>query len=148
MLRLPPPLWALIYLLLAVGLSWLLGWPRMASDIGVPWGVALVVLGLAGPLWAANLFRRAGTEIQPTSQANKALITSGPYRYTRNPMYSGLVEITFGIALWTRLWPLFLVPIAVFLTANFVHIPFEEAKMRRQFGDAFDAYARRVRRWI
>jgi len=38
-------------------------------------------------------------------------------------------------------------PPLVFLTANFVHIPFEEAKLRRQFGEAFDAYARRVRRW-
>jgi len=41
-----------------------------------------------------------------------------------------------------------LAPVAVFLTANFVHIPFEEAKMRRQFGEAFDAYARRERRWV
>jgi protein-S-isoprenylcysteine O-methyltransferase Ste14 len=39
-------------------------------------------------------------------------------------------------------------PIAVFLTANFVHIPYEEAKMRRQFGAEYDAYVGRVRRWL
>jgi protein-S-isoprenylcysteine O-methyltransferase Ste14 len=41
-----------------------------------------------------------------------------------------------------------LAPLATFATANWVHIPFEEAKMRRQFGDAFDAYCAKVRRWI
>ena len=40
------------------------------------------------------------------------------------------------------------VPFAVFALANFVHVPFEEAKMRRQFGEAYDAYRRQVRRWV
>jgi protein-S-isoprenylcysteine O-methyltransferase Ste14 len=58
------------------------------------------------------------------------------------------VLVTFGIAIWVGAWPMFLAPIAVFATANSVHIPFEEAKMRRQFGAAFDEYVARVRRWI
>jgi protein-S-isoprenylcysteine O-methyltransferase Ste14 len=59
-----------------------------------------------------------------------------------------LVIVTLGIAFWVGAWPMFLAPIATFATANWVHIPFEEAKMRRQFGEAFDAYTRSVRRWI
>jgi protein-S-isoprenylcysteine O-methyltransferase Ste14 len=94
------------------------------------------------------LFRRAGTELQPTSQANQSLVTTGPYRFTRNPMYLGLVIVTFGIAIWIGAWPMFAAPIAVFTTATFVHIPFEEAKMRRQFGAAYDDYASSVRRWL
>ena len=43
---------------------------------------------------------------------------------------------------------MFLAPVMTFATANWVHIPFEEEKMRRQFADAFDAYARKVRRWL
>jgi protein-S-isoprenylcysteine O-methyltransferase Ste14 len=100
------------------------------------------------PLLAIMLFRRAKTEISPTSAANQALVISGPYRFTRNPMYLGLVVLTLGIAIWIGAWPMFIAPVAVFITANWVHIPFEEAKMRRQFGAAYDGYVGRVRRWI
>jgi protein-S-isoprenylcysteine O-methyltransferase Ste14 len=63
-------------------------------------------------------------------------------------MYLGLVTITLGIAFWIGAWPMFLAPIATFGTANWMNVPFEEAKMRRQFGAEFDAYVSRVRRWI
>ena len=76
------------------------------------------------------------------------LIATGPYRYTRNPMYLGLVIVSLGIAILIGAWPMFLAPIAVFATANWVHIPFEEAKMRRQFGSTYDDYVGRVRRWV
>ena len=56
--------------------------------------------------------------------------------------------VTLGIALWLGSWPMLLAPLMMLGTANFVHIPFEEAKMRRQFGDAYDVYTRKVRRWI
>ena len=97
---------------------------------------------------AVALFRREDTEINPVSATNRKLVISGPYRFTRNPMYLGLVAITLGIAFWIGAWPMFLAPIAVFATANWMNVPFEEAKMRRQFGAEFDAYVRRVRRWI
>jgi protein-S-isoprenylcysteine O-methyltransferase Ste14 len=63
-------------------------------------------------------------------------------------MYLGLTIFTLGIALCARSLPMFAVPVLVFATANWAHIPFEEAKMRRQFGVAFDDYTRTVRRWI
>jgi len=53
-----------------------------------------------------------------------------------------------GIAIWVGAWPMFIAPIALFATANWVHIAFEEAKMRRQLGTAYDSYVRRVRRWM
>ena len=125
-----------------------IGWPHVPGLPLVPLAVVLVILGIALAVTAAMLFRREGTEIDPTSAANRKLVTSGPFRFTRNPMYLGLVIVTLGIAFWVGAWPMFLAPVAIFATANWVHIPFEEAKMRRQFGDAFDTYGRRVRRWI
>jgi hypothetical protein len=101
-----------------------------------PLGIALVAIAFIPPVWAAGLFRREGTEINPTSPTNRALVTRGPYRFTRNPMYLGLITFALGVAVWVGAWPMFLAPIAVFATTNFVHIPFEEAKMRRQFGAA------------
>ncbi len=148
MVKLPPPIWALAYVLICAAVSWGLGWPRLPGLPLAPLGAALVVIGVVPPVLAALLFRREGTEINPTSPANHSLVTTGPYRFTRNPMYLGLVIIALGIAFWVGAWPMFAAPLAVFITCNWVHIPFEEAKMRRQFPAEFDAYTGRTRRWI
>ena len=149
MLKLPPPIWAMIFLALTAGASWGLDWPQ------TPWiphheavGMTIFFAGWIAPVWAFRLFRTRGAELDPTSEENRLLITDGPYAFTRNPMYLGLVIATFGMAIWVGTWPMLVAPVAVFLTANFVHIPFEEAKMRRQFDGAYDDYARRVRRWV
>ena len=148
MLKLPPPIWALIYLAAGAAISWGLGWPRPPGLPIAPLGAVLVALGFIPPVWAFVLFRREGTEVNPTSATNAKLVTAGPYAFTRNPMYLGMTIIALGIAVWVGAWPMFAAPLAAFATANFVHIPFEEAKMRRQFGADFDAYVARVRRWV
>lgn len=148
MLRLPPPVWALIYVLFAAGISWWFDWPKVPGFPLRLLGIVLVTIPWILPVWAIMVFRREDTEIDPTSPTNRKLVVTGPYRFTRNPMYLGLTIVTLGIALLVGAWPMFLAPIAVFITANSVHIPFEEAKMRRQFGPAFDDYVGRVRRWV
>lgn len=148
MVKLPPPIWMAIYLAIAAALSAAAGWPR-PPGLPIAWlGVALVVIGGALSVTAAMLFRREGTELNPTSPTNSKLVTSGPFRYSRNPMYLSLVVVSLGVAIWIGAWPMFLAPIATFVTANWGHIPFEEAKMRRQYGEAYDAYMRKVRRWV
>jgi protein-S-isoprenylcysteine O-methyltransferase Ste14 len=148
MLKLPPPVWGLIYLVVAGAVSWLYPW-RAVIDLRVLWlGIMLIIAGFALALTAFTLFRRRGTEIEPTSETNKQLVIEGPFHFTRNPMYLGLVIFTLGIAFCVGALPMFAVPVLVFATANWTHIPFEEAKMRRQFGAAYDEYTRRIRRWI
>jgi protein-S-isoprenylcysteine O-methyltransferase Ste14 len=148
MLNLPPPIWTLIYLLVAAAISYIAGWPGAPGLWLIGLGAALILGGLAVAIAAARLFRREGTEINPTSPSNRKLVTEGPFRFTRNPMYLGLTAISLGVAFCVGSWPMLLAPIAIFATANSVHIPFEEEKMRRQFGDAYDSYRRRVRRWL
>jgi protein-S-isoprenylcysteine O-methyltransferase Ste14 len=148
MLRFPPPVWTLIYIVVSTAISWLLAWPKIPGLPFAPLGIALVAVAPVLPLWAFMLFRREGTEIDPTSSTNRKLVITGPYRLTRNPMYLGLVMLALGIAIWVGAWPMFLAPIAVFATTNWAHIPFEEAKMRRQFGAAYAGYVAQVRRWI
>jgi len=102
MLKLPPPIWTLIYIAVCATISWLLGWP---TPPGLPLplvGICLVAISFIPPVWAIVLFRREGTEVNPTSPANRKLVTSGPYQFTRNPMYLGLVIFALGIALWGR----------------------------------------------
>ena len=148
MLKFPPPIWALAYVVIAYGLSRLAGGDPIPYLPGVPFAVVLIVAGVALSVSAAALFRREGTELNPASATNQKLVTSGPFRFTRNPMYLGLVLVTLGIAFWVGTWPMFLAPIATFATANWAHIPFEEAKMRRQFSPDFEQYTRKARRWI
>ncbi len=148
MVKLPPPAWALIYAVLAGAVSAAWPWRRLIDLRVLPLGVALLAGGLALSVWAALLFRAEGTELTPTSASNKKLVVRGPFRWTRNPMYLSIVIFTLGLALAIGSLPMFAVPLLVFATASLVHIPFEEAKMRRQFGAAFDDYVARVRRWI
>ena len=145
---LPPPIWAilaLVALYFASELPPFVNWPSWRSQ---PLGALIFILGMIGPAIAIFQFRRAGTEVSPTSQTNAKLVVAGIYRLTRNPMYLGLTIASFGLALFFGRPLMFLTPLFVFVITNWIFIPFEEAKMRRQFGDEFDAYAKRVRRWL
>jgi protein-S-isoprenylcysteine O-methyltransferase Ste14 len=146
MVRIPPPIWMFLFLAIAVAAGTF--YPSMPIVHWPLLGIALVLAGICLGAWSFGLFRQEGTELNPASETNRKLVTRGPYRFTRNPMYLGLTIVTLGIAFWVGALPMFAVPILVFLTANFVHIPFEEAKMRRQFGAGFDGYTAKVRRWL
>ena len=146
MVRIPPPIWMFLFLALAGAASWLLPWQAPLRSVWL--GVALVILGLVVSQSAFFLFQSEGTEVMPHSETNAKLVVRGPYRFTRNPMYLGLTIFSLGIAFWVGTPPMFAVPAFVFATCNWVHIPFEEAKMRRQFGAAYDDYTANVRRWI
>lgn len=148
MLKLPPPIWALVYLIVAVALSVSYAWRPIVDLRVVPLGITLIATGIALMFWAASIFRAEGTELNPTSETNKRLVMRGPFRITRNPMYLGIVLVSLGIAFWFGSLPMFAVPLLAFATANWVHIPFEEAKMQRQFGTEFDDYMAKVRRWV
>jgi protein-S-isoprenylcysteine O-methyltransferase Ste14 len=148
MLKLPPPIWTLLFLILTAGLSYLAGWPTFPQVHSFSVGIGLMAVSFIAPVWALILFRREGTQVSSTSEINDKLVTTGPFRFTRNPMYLGLVVLSLGVAVATGAVPMFVAPLLVFATANWVHIPFEEAKMRHQFGPAFDDYARNVRRWL
>ena len=77
MLKLPPPAWAFLYLIIAGAVSWLYPW-RALLDLRIVWlGVVLVAIGLAISVWAFSLFRSEGTEIDPTSETNKSLVVRG-----------------------------------------------------------------------
>jgi len=136
----PTPIWAALILAALYFVGTLLDW-QSGPQFGAA-GTAVIALGLAFSAWGILTFRGVGTEVQPSSPTNKALVTYGPYALTRNPMYVGMVTITLGVALLVG------APALLFLLDNFIIIPFEEAKMERQFGDAYRAYKARVRRWI
>jgi protein-S-isoprenylcysteine O-methyltransferase Ste14 len=135
-------------LLLAYGLERSFPWAAAVYVRTLSGAVAVAALGLALAIWAVRTFAAAGTELEPASATNKAVVTAGPFRFTRNAMYLGLVLITAGIALYMGTLPFFTVPVLVFHLCDRLFIPFEEAKMQRQHGDPYTDYTGRVRRWI
>jgi protein-S-isoprenylcysteine O-methyltransferase Ste14 len=120
-------------------------WPTM---VRVPLlGGLLVVLGFSCMMWARLLFTSRHTTLfvgRPSSQ----LVCDGPFRFSRNPMYVGVVVSLVGLALWVGTWPFYLaVPVTV-LILNSVHIPREERLLHEVFGEQYRAYSKEVRRWL
>lgn len=112
-----------------------------------PLGLVLVLAGLAIILWAFVTFLRARTAIIPNRPAAR-LVTSGPYRFSRNPMYTGLSLAYLGLTLVVNsAWPLLLLPLVVVALIALV-IQREETYLLGAFGEEYAAYSRRVRRWL
>lgn len=110
-------------------------------------GAGLIVLGLTLGGSAVGLFRAAGTTPIPM-RPTTALVLDGPYRYTRNPMYLGMLLIYSGIMLVTNAaWPLVFVPVIVAVINRNVIVP-EEKYLSRKFGGEYEVYRRQTRRWI
>lgn len=148
MRNVPPPLWALLLLAATYGLSLLPGLNTLPIWPTRPLGLSVIVGALAILFGAMLQFRLNNTQLMPNSPTNNALVTGGIFGITRNPMYLAMTLFCLGGALWLGRPIMLLAPVLMFAVANWVFIPFEEAKMRRQFGDSFDAYCRRVRRWL
>ncbi len=145
--RIPPPL---IYVAgFFVGVALELTFPIGALPLGV--GLAGALIG--GGLWLAldgsamMLFRRAGTSMVPM-RPTTALVTSGPYRVTRNPMYVGMACLYLGLALSLGvIWALALLPIVLLMVDRLVIVR-EESYLEARFGVEYREYTSRVRRWL
>ncbi len=109
--------------------------------------VLCIVLWLVFSGSAIGLFRRAKTSIIPIRPAN-ALVTGGIYRFTRNPMYVGLVFLYLAFSFWFGFaWPLVLLPVVIALVHVLAIAP-EEHYLQRRFGQLYRDYQARVRRWL
>ncbi len=146
-LFIPPP----VYMLAAAGAMVLLDRiaprprivPRPLRGLGVL-GI-LAGLGLAG--WATSQFRRSGTSVLPF-EPPRVLVTGGPFRFTRNPIYLGMAVALGGIGILLRsLAPLLVVPVFLGLLTGRV-IRREERALERTFGEAWQQYKASVPRWL
>ena len=143
----PPPL---IYAgPLAAGLLLNLKFPMrfMPRKVAAILGVTLIGASVALVSQAFQRMRRAGTNVNPTEPAT-LLVTEGPFKFTRNPLYLSLTLFYAGVAtLVNALWAMLLLPIVLFVVNREV-IEREERYLERKFGEQYMKYKRRVRRWI
>jgi protein-S-isoprenylcysteine O-methyltransferase Ste14 len=145
--RVPPPA---LYSLAVFGGSlanrW---WPLPMNGGAARQAVAWVLAAASVALMVAGIgnFRRSRTSIVPIRPAT-ALVISGPYRFTRNPMYLGLAMLTVAVGLFMHnWWPIVLLTPVLLLIRVFVIAP-EERYLERRFGADYVGYTRRVRRWV
>jgi protein-S-isoprenylcysteine O-methyltransferase Ste14 len=143
----PPPLVYLGAILVGALLERVWRWEIPTARWGSAVGVLLIVV--AGVLFAFAVleFKRAGTPPEPYKPTT-AIVTSGPYRVTRNPIYLSFALVQLGIAFWAGSgWILvLLLPVSVLM--NYGVIAREERYLERKFGDEYFNYRRRVRRWM
>lgn len=143
----PPPVWFGLAFVAGIAIQAGLGWPPWRSA-ALRWaGVVLANIGLLLAAWSIALFWLSRTTLLPPRLASD-LVTRGPYRISRNPMYVALLSAYLGLALLHGRWGvLLLAPLPVLVLQKIV-IPFEETRLRRLFGPVYAEYCQRVRRWL
>lgn len=147
--KIPPPLVGL----LCAGAMWYLA--SLTPLINLPWSarlVAAVAFGAAGLLVilaGVVSFQRAKTTVNPLKpESATALVTSGVYRYTRNPMYLGMLLLLVGWAAYLSAPAALIGALAFWLYIGRFQIRPEEQALAALFGPAFSDYASQVRRWL
>lgn len=148
-LKIPPPVVALVVAALMWGMS------RVSAPMN---GAGRVRYGLAGTLFvvgvlcaasAAITFRRRKTTINPHKPSETVeLVRSGPFRWTRNPMYLGLLTVLVSWAVWLSVVWTLIGPLAFVIYIQRYQIGPEERILAAKFGGAFEQYRREVRRWV
>jgi protein-S-isoprenylcysteine O-methyltransferase Ste14 len=143
----PPIAWALAAVV-GLGLNWFYPLPFVSASIPGRWigGVAFVA-AFALAIWAIVTIRKAGTAFE-TVKPTTAIVASGPFRFTRNPIYLGMMLGLIGLAIaFNTLW-IIVALIAFYFVLRYGVVAREEAYLERKFGRAYLDYKDRVRRWL
>ncbi len=146
----PPPLIFVAGFLLALALErWVvsLRLDERWRPVLTPAGWLLIALGVGLMAWAVLTFTRARTTVLPYRPASQ-VVSSGPFRFSRNPIYVADTLIYAGMSLLTRMaWPLVVLPFVLVALYALV-IKREERYLGEAFGTEYAEYRRRVRRWV
>ena len=145
--KIPPPIIALVM----IGLIYLSSLLIVPTTFNYQNSLSILVLimGLAFVLPSFRLFARYKTTISPlTPSDTAALVTEGMYRYSRNPMYLGLLLLTIASTIWFGTWLGIIINIVFIFLINFLQIIPEEEALLTIFGEEYEEYKKNVRRWI
>jgi protein-S-isoprenylcysteine O-methyltransferase Ste14 len=128
-----------------LGVAWPLAF--LSHRYATPLGIVLVVVAVVLFFYSTGEFRAAGTPV-PGNHPTTAIVCTGPYRFSRNPIYLAFSLLQLGIAAWVNtLWLIAtLIPAIAFMTT--IVIPREERYLERKFGIEYSNYKARVRRWL
>ena len=145
--KIPPPILALVMIVLIYLSSFFIE----STTFNYQGSLCLLVLilGLACAIPSFKLFARYKTTISPLKPSDAtALVTEGMYRYSRNPMYLGLLLLTIASTIWFGTWFGIIINILFIFLINFLQIIPEEEALLEIFGEEYEEYKKKVRRWI
>src|SRR5262245_44118419 len=145
--RVPPPLFVLVFILIGVGLQRVHPLYFVSGTLRLLFSILFICGGLGLVVPCAVTFKRAKTGIRPW-EATTRIVTTGFYRFSRNPIYCGFILVGLGIAFSANnLW-IALLQIPNFFVLDKFIIQKEEIYLEEKFGEEYRAYQKKVRRWI
>jgi protein-S-isoprenylcysteine O-methyltransferase Ste14 len=142
-----PPAVFLTALGVGMFLNWLVPMGSFASESFRVMGAIVAALGTSVCAWGYYTLRRASTNVRPDRPAT-TLVTSGPFRYSRNPLYVSVTVIYLGIALTVGSIWLLITLIPALVITHWRIVLREEKYLEARFGDNYRAYKTRVHRWL
>jgi protein-S-isoprenylcysteine O-methyltransferase Ste14 len=145
--KIMPPTYFVACLLLAIILAYAVSSLRVVPGPYRYIGILLIAVGIWLNIWADHLFKHKKTTVKPF-ETSTALIEKGPFLFTRNPMYLGMIVLLVGAAIAVGSVLSLISPLVFFVIARFHFIPAEEQAMEETFGEKFLDYKSRVRRWL
>ncbi|MGO8952940.1 MAG: methyltransferase family protein [Rhodomicrobium sp.] len=147
MTKILPPTYFFASIALALAAHFLFPIATIIPDGWSLAGLLPIAAGIALNVVADGQFKHWGTEVKPFKRSS-ALVTDGVFRWSRNPMYLGMVLIVAGVALLEGTLSPWIAPVALAVLLDRVFIVREERTLEETFGAAFQQYKRRVRRWL
>lgn len=147
MRKILPPTYFMIYLLLSIALHFVLPFAQLIPSPYNYSGIVLILLGVALNIWADQLFKKKQTEIRPDKKP-RGLVKNGPYLFSRNPMYLGIILMLTGVSVILGSIISFISPVLFYITIESIFIPIEEENMKEVFEEEYEGYKKMVRKWI
>jgi protein-S-isoprenylcysteine O-methyltransferase Ste14 len=134
---------------IALGFMIHYAWPArlLPPSVSTPFGAPLTLLAVGLFVAAVRTFRAAGTPV-PGNRPTTAIVRTGPYRFSRNPIYLAFSLFQLGLALWVNSVGLLITLIPAVTLMALVVIPREERYLETRFPSEYSSYAASVRRWL
>jgi protein-S-isoprenylcysteine O-methyltransferase Ste14 len=142
-----PPLLYGSALILVLGLRWF--WPMriLGHAVALWYGLALVLLAVAIAIWGRRTMQAAGTNVSPL-RPTTAIVTSGPFRFSRNPLYLALALLYFGLTLAFNTWWGIVLLVPLLIIMHYGVVLREERYLEQRFGGTYGQYRSTVRRYV
>ena len=142
-----PQTYFIIFLILSIGLHFIFPIKKIVFPPYTYLGYILIILGAILNIWSDLLFKRKKTTVKPYENSIE-LVTTGPFRISRHPMYLGMTAILLGVAIIHGTLITFIFPILFIIITEILFIPYEEKGLADSFGKEYLEYKKRVRRWL
>ena len=142
-----PPLLYLAGLVCFLVVDWIWAMPIGTRRATLLPGLALAAVGVGNAIWGRRTMQAAGTNIDPTLPA-KAIVTSGPFRFSRNPLYVSLTLLYLGLTLAFNSWWGLVALVPILVTMHRGVVLREEHYLENKFGDSYRQYRSNVRRYL